>query len=185
MREWMIVGALALALGGCLQQTEGRAAATSCSAEASQPWRPISGGAFTVEATASGPDCEHAVATIVIRDAQDDVLWAEAAAVEHIMTLAGARTSAEMETALADWINSDNSTMATTSALPDWPENAAGPQNGEFPFYVDDAYNRAAYMTLRQSDAPLFCYVQGMESMACLALAGGEISKVGVQAFPG
>jgi hypothetical protein len=101
------------------------------------------------------------------------------------MPLAGARTSAEMEAALADWINSSNSTMATTSALPDWPENASGPQNGEFPFYADAAYDRAAYMTLRQSDAPLFCYVQGMESMACLALAGGTLDKVGVQAFPG
>jgi len=32
---------------------------------------------------------------------------------------------------------------------------------------------------------PVFCYVQGMESMACVALQNGEMTKVGVQTFPG
>jgi hypothetical protein len=31
----------------------------------------------------------------------------------------------------------------------------------------------------------LFCFVQGMESLACLALQDGALVKVGVQAFPG
>jgi hypothetical protein len=185
MRGLAIAGVLALALSGCLQQTGGGVSAGNCNATAHQPWRPLSGAEFTVEAVAHGPDCEHAVATLVIRNAQNDVLWAEAAATEDIATLAGARTPAAMESALADWINSSNHTMATSSALPDWPADATGPVSGEFPFYPESAYDRDAYMRLRQSNAPLFCYVQGMESMACLALTDGGLDKVGVQSFPG
>jgi len=185
MRGLVIVGALALILGGCLQQTGARTAAADCEASASQPWQPVSGTELTVSATSTGPDCEHAVATLVVRNAQNDVLWAEAAASEDIMTLAAARDRAAMQTALGEWINSSNHTMATTSALPDWPANETGPQNGEFPFYPAEGYDRDAYMTLRQNNAPLYCYVQGMESQACLAYTDGQLDKVGVQTFPG
>ncbi len=185
MRGLAAAGVLMLALGGCLQQTGGGVSAGACNATAHQPWRPLSGVEFTVEADARGPDCEHAVATLVIRDVQRNVLWTEAAASEDIAPLAGARTRAAMESALADWINSSKSTMATSSALPDWPADATGPQSGEFPFYPEPGYDRDAYMALRQADAPLYCYVQGMESMACLALTGGALDKVGVQTFPG
>ncbi len=75
--------------------------------------------------------------------------------------------------------------MQTSAALPDWPANADGPQSGEFPFYPEAGYDRESYMTLRANDLPLFCYVQGMESMGCLAAADGEVTKIGVQSFPG
>jgi hypothetical protein len=186
MRALAIAGALALLAGGCLQQTSERVSDTRCVAGASQPWRPTSGLEFTVEASASGPDCEHAVATLVVRNAQNEVMWADARPTAHVMTLAPARDRAAMQTALGEWLNSGNRTMATSSALPDWPANAAAPASGEFPFYPEPTYDRDGYMRLRESDAPLYCYVQGMESMACLALSvGGDIEKVGVQAFPG
>jgi hypothetical protein len=182
----MIVGALALVLGGCLQRTAERSPAVStCNAVASQPWRPLSGVEFTIEASARGPDCAHAVATMAIRAPDSTVLWAEAAPTAHVMTLASAQNTPAMESALADWVNSTNNTMATTSALPDWPQNADGPVSGEFPFYVEPHWDRAAYLELRGQDAPLYCYVQGMESQACLALRDGRLDKVGVQSFPG
>jgi hypothetical protein len=32
----------------------------------------------------------------------------------------------------------------------------------------------------------VFCYVQGMESMACIGLSkDGQMTKIGVQSFPG
>ena len=40
-------------------------------------------------------------------------------------------------------------------------------------------------MKLRGQKLPLFCYVQGMESMGCVALDGESITKVGLQTFPG
>jgi hypothetical protein len=186
MRALAILGAAALILGGCLQQTAGRTPPAGCAASAAQSWRPVSGVELTIDASTSGPDCERAAATLTVRNAQGRILWTEARAAEHVMTLASARDRAAMQTALGEWLNSGNHTMATSSALPDWPVNAAAPANGEFPFYPEPSFDREAYMSLRQSDVPLYCFVQGMESMACLALTvGGDIEKVGVQAFPG
>lgn len=57
--------------------------------------------------------------------------------------------------------------------------------SGEFPFYVEEGLDRAAYEAVRGRDAPMFCYIQGMESAACLALEDGRLAKIGVQSFPG
>jgi hypothetical protein len=138
-----------------------------------------------VEASSAGPDCTHAVATIAVRDASGKVLWADAAPSEHLMTLAQAHDQPAMEHALAEWIHFDNHTLGTSSALPDWPQGAASPQNGEFPFYPEHDLDRDAYLALRAANVPLFCYVQGMESQACVALQNGAMTKAGVQAFPG
>jgi hypothetical protein len=37
----------------------------------------------------------------------------------------------------------------------------------------------------RAARLPVFCYVQGMESMACVMWKDGGITKLGVQLFPG
>ena len=185
MRAYLIAGVLAVLVAGCLQQTGHRGAATGCVATASKTWRADSTSNLQVEAYTSGPDCEHAVATLVIRDPENTVLWAEAAPTEDIMMLAPARDQRAMQRALGEWINYDNHTRATTSALPDWPANATGPQNGEFPFYPAEGYDHDAYMTLRQNNLPIYCYVQGMESMTCLAWGDGGLENIGVQTFPG
>jgi len=101
------------------------------------------------------------------------------------MTLAPARDVETMQTALAEWGASTSTTFATTSALPEWAAGANGPVSGEFPFYLNEGWDRAAYDQLRASDVPVFCYVQGMESMNCLALQDGYLNSVGVQSFPG
>lgn len=183
MRGLVIVGILALGLGGCLQQMNERAGGR-CEVTASKPWTPAAGTELTVEAGTLGADCEHAVATIVIRD-QSGVAYAQAYPTAQVMDLAQARDSRAMRTALGEWIQSANHTIDTTSALPDWPEGAEGPQNGEFPFYVAEGFTRETYMALRERNAPVFCYVQGMESEKCLALEDGVLSEIGIQSFPG
>ena len=183
MRGLMIVGILALALGGCLQQINERVG-ERCEVTASKPWTPVAGTEMTVEAGTLGADCEHAVATIVIRD-HSGVAYAQAYPTTQVMNLAQARDSREMRTALGEWIESANHMMDTTSALPDWPEGAEAPQNGEFPFYVAEGFTRETYMALRARNVPVFCYVQGMESQKCLALEDGALSEIGVQSFPG
>lgn len=192
MRILMIAGVLALA-AGCTRIDEKQAgpaaqaaAERGCEAVEVKPWRPLSGTEFTVEAISSGPDCARAVAALAVRDVQGNVLWAEAAPSMHIMVLAQAHDLAAMRTSLAEWADaSNNTTMQTTAALPDWPQGSDGPVSGEFPFYVEPGYDRDSYLQLRQSNVPLFCYVQGMESMGCLALQNGSLNKIGVQSFPG
>ena len=189
MRLGVILCVAVLALGACSRIGSTRPsspdALRGCQASATGVWHASANHALQVEATSAGPDCTHAVATIAVRDMSGKVLWADAAPSEHLMTLAQARDLPAMEHALAEWIDSSNRTIATSSALPDWPQGADAPQNGEFPFYPESEFNRDAYLALRTANVPVFCYVQGMESLACVALQNGEMTKVGVQSFPG
>jgi hypothetical protein len=183
MRSILTVGALALA--ACSPAEEADNLVTSCDARAANTWT-ASDAQYSVEATSAGPDCARAVATFVVRDASGAPLYAEAYLAQHVMVLSDVSDAAAMETALREWTNPANSTtMATTSALPDWPARASGPENGEFPFYADESVDRDTYLGLRQADVPLLCFVQGMESLACLALRNGQLEKIGVQTFPG
>jgi len=189
MRLGLIVCAAVLALGACSRIGATRPsspdALRGCQTSATGAWRASANQTLQVEATSAGPDCTHAVATIAVRDISGKVLWADAAPSEHLMTLAQAHELPAMERALGEWINSNNRTIATSSALPDWPQGADAPQNGEFPFYPEREFDRDAYLALRTATVPVFCYVQGMESQACVALQNGAMTKVGVQSFPG
>jgi hypothetical protein len=180
--RFLACAAVAIAAAACAPATQ---TASNCAASASAPWNPAEGAALTIEASSSGPDCEHAVASFVIRGEDKSVLWAEIYPTEYVMVLAPAHDPAAMQTALNEWITYDNTTMQTTSALPEWPANASEPQNGEFPFYPEEGLDREAYEAIRARNAPLYCYVQGMESLACLAFGEGAVEKVGLQTFPG
>lgn len=181
----LFAGALALMLAACSQAADQSATVTGCAANATTSWAPEGGPALNIEANVSGPDCQHAVATLVIRDAQNNVQWAEIYRAEHVMVLAGAADAAAMQTAANEWVAFDNHTMATTGALPEWPANAEQPQNGEFPFYPESDVTREIYNTYRTRDLPMYCYVQGMESQACLTWDTDRLVLLGVQTFPG
>ncbi len=185
--RFIILAALAALAAGCQRITTEEAdnLAPGCDARATTTWA-ARDATFSTEAATTGPDCARAVATLVVRDSSGAPVYAEAYAAEHVMVLAEARDANAMQTALQDWTNpASNTIMQTTSALPEWPANATGPQNGEFPFYPGAGYDRDSYMRLRTNDLPLFCYVQGMESQACLAAVDGDVTKIGVQTFPG
>ena len=191
MRAWIASAALVLmACSPPAADTSAGSASTSqtavngCAASANGPWQ---GGrdVFVVEASTEGADCANANATIVVKDTQGRELIHETYPAAHVMVLAQAHDVAAMNAALAQWVVWDNHTMSSTSALPEWPRGATGPQNGEFPFTPEEGMTRDAYNTLRTHNAPLFCYVQGMESQACYAWENGAFTKAGVQQFPG
>lgn len=184
MRVFAICAAAALTLA-CAPAEEAENMAPGCDARAVQSWNATPDVALSIEATSVGPGCDRAVATIVIRDSSGNPLYADTHIAAQVMVLAGAADQAAMQTALGEWANSSNATMATTAALPEWPANAEAPQSGEFPFYPDDGVDREAYATLRTQNLPLFCYVQGMESLRCVAFNQGEIGSVGLQLFAG
>jgi hypothetical protein len=188
MRFGLIVCAV-LAMGACSRIGDTRPSSPEalhgCQVSAIGTWHASPQATYQVEASSAGPDCAHAVATIAVRDASGKVLWVDASPSENLMTLAQAHDLPAMQRALAEWIDSNNHTIATSSALPDWPQSADAPQNGEFPFYQEHDLNRDAYLALRTANVPVFCYVQGMESEACVALQDGAMTKIGVQTFPG
>lgn len=155
----------------------------ACSTRHTEAWK-AGGAAFTVDAFADGPTCELAVATIVIRGADGVPLWSEAYPASQVMVLAGQPDVSTMQQALFDWTLQDGS-KPTSKSLPEWKAGADMPVLGDFPFYLEEGIDRDAYAAIRKADLPMYCYIQGMESMACLVLQDGGLTKVGAQSFPG
>lgn len=184
----LIVALSALTLAACNQaaeqteqaaQPEQAAAENNCPAAASGAWETMQ-----IEASASGADCASAQATITIRNGAQEV-WSENYPAAQVFTLAGAESVEDTQRRLNEWVNPPGAARDSTGDLPVWIAGAEHPMSGEFPFYTEEGVDRARYETLRGRDAPMFCYVQGMESEACLALENGAVVKIGVQSFPG
>lgn len=182
MRIFLVAGAFAF-MAACTPVEEADVMSEGCDARGVGAWA-AGDTQFSVEATTEGPDCARAVATIVVRNSEGRPIWTESFISEDVMLLAPAQDIAAMNTALGEWTTSAT-TMQSTSALPEWPANAEAPTNGEFPFYPNEGFSREAYSTMRTNNLPMFCFVQGMESMACLVHGDGGIEHIGVQLFPG
>jgi hypothetical protein len=160
-------------------------AAPGCSAAAARIWTTAGGRSYRTEAFSNGGKCASAVVTIAVSGQDGTVLWTDAAPGAHVMTFAGVKTLDEMAKALGDWLSQDH--MFKTSAdFPPWAPGDEVPKSGEFPFYPEAGVDRETYEQIRAQKLPVFCFVQGMESLACLTVtADGQIEKAGVQLFPG
>ena len=156
----------------------------ACSLGVTKAWVPFNGQAYGAEAYSNGSACADAVVTIVVRSKRQ-VLWVDARPAAQLMTFVEAKTPPAMKRALADWLRQQH--MFKSSAdLPAWNKGADAPVAGEFPFYPEAGVDRDTYLQIRGERQAMFCYVQGMESMACVAIANdGAATKVGVQSFPG
>ena len=181
MRFGLMLSAVVLAVGFAVP-----AEAAGCSQSATKLWAATKGRPFSTEAYSNGRTCASAVVTIVVRGADGKVLWAEAMAAEFLMTFVEAKTPQKMKAALADWLYQSH-TFKSTGDLPEWKKGADAPAVvGEFPFYPDDGVNQETYSQIRAAKQPIFCYVQGMESLSCIGLSkDGAMTKIGVQTFPG
>ncbi len=151
----------------------------ACATSAASTW---SGLALAAES--GGADCATAAVRITIRDGAD-TLYTQNYAADQVMTLAGAESVEDLQRRLGEWITPAGAAMDSAGDLPAWAEGEDQPMSGEFPFYLEEGVDRAAYEAVRRRDAPLFCYVQGMESLACLVFESGALTKVGAQSFPG
>ena len=159
-------------------------AGTTCDVKASSAWKPSRGPAFRAEAISNGPNCENAVVMIVLRSGNGAPLWVDARLTKDLMTFQGIKTTAQMKSALVDWLDQPG-TFKSSADLPPWAKGEEAPKAGEFPFYPEADVDQEAYEKVRASKAPVFCYVQGMESMSCVVYSDGGFMKVGVQSFPG
>lgn len=166
--------------------------AGKCAAKASVDWEPTAGAIYMITGAAGGPTCNTGTAVLTIRDkASGKILLSsgdnDVAAMANTV-FADATSPPTLEQALIGWIDpGDDPMLSTAGDLPEWKPGQTLPSDGEFPFHPEDGMSRDAYAALRARNQPLYCHVQGGESMACYALdrAAGTLTKVGVQTFPG
>ncbi len=161
-------------------------AAGKCTASADSTWAGAGPG-YKVETFASGDKCETAMAVIVIRDETGAPGYYAAHPADSVAVLAGMASAKDLETALRNWVDPSQAAFQTTADLPEWKDGQEQPMLGEFYFYPEQGIDRPTYDKIRNSKAPIYCYVQGMESLACITrdAEGGGLFKVGVQSFPG
>ncbi len=180
----LLLAACAAIVVACAPAEEADVMSEGCDARGVSQWA-AGADTFSIEATTAGPDCARAVATLVVRNSSGEPIYADVHVTGNVMTLAMVQDPAAMQTALTEWVDASDTSMNTTGALPDWAANADTPSSGEFPFYPEEGHTRESYAALRAANYPMFCYVQGMESLSCIVYGDGGIERIGAQTFPG
>jgi hypothetical protein len=149
---------------------------------------PILRGAanYTVEAAAYGPVCDTAAVTLVLRDSDGAAIYTFAGSADKLLGFEAVTDQASLAVMLNDYAVEDSEgSMTSTNDLPEWKAGADYPIFGDFPFYIEGDLAREQYEALRSAAKPMYCHVQGRESLACLELDSPFANKIGVQALPG
>jgi hypothetical protein len=151
------------------------AEAAGCFAETSRDWSAVGSQYYVVEAEARGATCREAVATIRISSQQGAALFEQGYPTAQV-TLAfnpnGDQTTLRNE--LEEWIV-NTAEPATANTLPAWPSGAQKPPG----FQPAAGVTRNTYENARGAQGPLFCYPDGGESNACVAMAGDRATLLG------
>lgn len=141
---------------------------------------------YSVDAMSMGETCETAVILLVMRDSEGKPAYTWASGTDSLFGISYATTAEEMTVELDSLTGlSDDWNLQTSSELDPWPEDADGPVGGEFFFYPSEWVDREYYEAVRADDVPVFCHVQGMESLSCMALYPDRVEVLGFQTFPG
>jgi hypothetical protein len=151
----------------------GTAQAADCTARTTRAW-----GDYSINAQSSGPSCDKAVVTIVIRDKSGSPKMARSYIAGQLMNFSQSPSpdAKSMTNALKEW-TSGKGFMTSVDKLT---------LTGEFPFTPDEELDAPSFKAFRSAKTPIFCYIQGMESGLCIGLRkDGELVQVGVQSFPG
>lgn len=146
-----------------------------CVAESSRDWSAVGGQYYVVEAEASGATCADATATIRIKSLDGAVLFERAYPVADVplaFNPSGDQTTRREE--IEAWTQ-NTAEAQRADWLPPWPSRATRPPS----FQPAPGVTRARYEAARGAQGPLFCYPDGGESNACVALAGGSATLLG------
>lgn len=151
------------------------AQAAGCFAEASRDWSAAGSQYYVIEAEATGPTCREATATMRITSRDGALLFERAyptAQVPLAFNPNGDQTG--LRTELEAWTE-NVADAPTADSLPAWPSGAQRPPH----FQPAPGVTRATYEAARGNQGPLFCYPDGGESSACVALAGDRATLLG------
>jgi hypothetical protein len=170
------LSAIVLALAACsppaqtettttVAETTTTAITPACVADA--PARTVSFGGqnYQVQAHAEGDTCDGAVATLKIVAPNGNTAFETAYPTSQVPLAFNATGSgvARLTTELEGWTQ-NAAEQPTADSLPAWPAGADKPPN------VAPALSREAYEAARAAKRPIFCFPDGNESNACVAV---------------
>ncbi|MGE3930241.1 MAG: hypothetical protein AB7G05_08755 [Hyphomonadaceae bacterium] len=141
------------------------ASASGCVVTANPRELQFGGETYRVEARAEGASCEEAVASLRLLNPAGTAIF-ETAYPTNQVPLAFRAAGAD-EARLTEELNAWTANVAqqpTADSLPAWPEGAERPQ------YFTPAIGRDGYEAARSAQRPLFCFPDGGESNACVAI---------------
>jgi hypothetical protein len=171
MRKTLIVAAL-LSLAACGQQATETpppppvaetSAAAACVAESAGSWV-VAGKTYAVQARAEGSSCPEAVATLrLVSPTGVNLFEAQHRVADVPLSFRAAPEQAALQQELDAFVV-NVAQNPTAESLPAWPAGAAKP-----PHIIPHA-SRADYEAARTARRPIFCYPDGNESNACVAL---------------
>jgi hypothetical protein len=182
MRQWFW-GAAALSLIACTPPapppatTEIPAASTvaraGCDATASRDWSAVGSQYYVIEAEAHGASCGEAIATLRIRSTEGEIIFTRDHPTRDVPLAFNPNSD---QTGLRDEIDAWTQNVSETGSaaeLPAWPAGAERPPN------FQPAVTRSIYENARGNQSALFCYPDGAESNACVAVAGVTATYLG------
>jgi hypothetical protein len=149
------------------------AARAGCFAEFSRDWSAVGSQYYVIEAEAEGATCAEAAATIRITSRDGAALFERSYPTSDVPLAFNPNGD---QTALREELEAWTQNAAeppTADTLPPWPAGAERP-----PGFRPEV-NRAQYEAARGAQGPLFCYPDGGESNACVALAGDRATLLG------
>ena len=180
------VGLLALGLMACTPPAQEAPATTTaeippvstsgrlgCDANSSRDWSAVGSQYYIVEAEAHGATCAEATATIRIKSTEGEVLFTHDYPTRDVSLAFNPNSD---QTGLREEIESWTQNVSDTGAaneLPAWPAGASAPP-GFQPVVARNVYEQA-----RGNQSALFCYPDGGESNACVAVAGTTATLLG------
>lgn len=147
--------------------------ASGCNAQASRDMSVVGSQYYLIEAETVGETCAEANATMRIRSRDGVELFSRSYQVNQV-SLAfnpnGDRVSIRSD--LEAWTE-NTAESGRTDELPPWPAGAQRPPGFE------PAVTRNQYEAARGAQGALFCFPDGGESNACVALAGDTATLLG------
>ncbi len=179
----MSVIACALALAACQPAApEGKTSETAqipapvqggCDMQASRDWSAVGSQYYVIEAETRGETCRDAIATIRIETTEGQTIFTRDYPTAQVpLAFSPNSDQTGVRTELEAWISNTSETQRA-SELPAWPARAERPPG------FQPAATRGQYEAARGAQGPLFCYPDGGESNACVALAGANATLLG------
>jgi hypothetical protein len=158
---------------GATAEVPPAAVRAGCFAEFSRDWSAVGSQYYVIEAEAEGATCAEATATMRITSRDGTTLF------EHTYRTADvplAFNPNSNQTGLREELEGwtlNTADPATADTLPAWPARA------ERPPHFQPEVTRAQYEAARGAQGPLFCFPDGAESNACIALQGNHATLMG------